>query len=151
MQCNCEFCFIGQIAIDLREKNKNTLYVSEVTEINHNHLLEILFMLHGSQIAQTIVSTERWETVAMVPRALMKWLNKTGMLKFQKLLIENVSVPLFHLTFPLFVPSYMLVPIRLCQDQLCMSETLKPLYNVMKIFLFYGHHNSCRIMMILEL
>lgn len=60
-------------------------------EINHNHLLEILFMLHDSQIAQTIVSTERWETVAMVPRGMMKWLNKS---KFLKLLMENVSVPL---------------------------------------------------------
>lgn len=71
MKCNCEFCFIGQLVIDLREKN-NKLYVSEVTEINHNHLLEMLFMLRGSQIAQAILLAERWETVAMVPRGMMK-------------------------------------------------------------------------------
>lgn len=94
MQCICEFCFIGQLVIDLREKNKNKLCVSEVTEINHNNLLEILFMLHDSQIAQTILLAERWETVAMVPRGMMKWLNKRGKLKFLKLLMENVSVPL---------------------------------------------------------
>lgn len=71
MKCNCEFCFIGQLIIDLREKN-NKLCVSEVTEINHNHLLEMLFMLRGSQIAQAILLAERWETVAMVPRGMMK-------------------------------------------------------------------------------
>lgn len=46
-------------------------------EITHNNLLEIIFMLHDSQNAQTIVSTERWETVPMVPRGMMKWLNKS--------------------------------------------------------------------------
>lgn len=40
---------------------------------------------------------------------------------------------LFYLEFPFSVPSRMFSSVRLCQDQLCVFETEKPLYNAMKI------------------
>lgn len=126
--------------------------VSEVTEINNYHLTEIWFLSPEGLITQTTVLAERWKTVAMVPREMKMWLNRGGERQIPKI-TDGKFFCSTYLKFPFSVPSHMFFSIRFCQGQLCVSETQKPLYNVVETLSSVNmihDNNSYRIMLISE-